>query len=381
MKKSIKYFILTAILIGMIFTHGNLFELINIVIVLPIANVLYIIYNLIGDFGLAILIFTILVKLLMWPLTKSQLHQTKLMKKIQPELAEIRKRCNGNKQMESLQTMDLYKKHNVKPFSSILTLLIQLPIFIALYSAIRVMVMPTPTDNLSNRAYSFVQYEGSKISEVLSSQEKYFNEKNEYDELQANEEKTEEEKKAVSAPEYDFHPKFLGFIPLDGKASAILNLNSADELSISTIFALICAISASIVQYFTTKQQQPSSPDKKKKKFRDIMKEAENGKEVDQTDISSMTAGSMTKMMPIMMFFIMFSLPGALVFYYLLSSLISFAQQKFIFKKTRQEMDDMTDKAILKELKNAKEAKIIENKKTGTKITRISAKDNKKKRR
>lgn len=381
MKKSIKYFILAAILIGMIFTHGNLFELINIVIVLPIANVLYIIYNLIGDFGLAILIFTILVKLLMWPLTKSQLHQTKLMKKIQPELAEIRKRCNGNKQMESLQTMDLYKKHNVKPFSSILTLLIQLPIFIALYSAIRVMVMPTPTDNLSNRAYSFVQYEGSKISEVLSSQEKYFNEKNEYDELQANEEKTEEEKKAVSAPEYDFHPKFLGFIPLDGKASAILNLNSADELSISTIFALICAISASIVQYFTTKQQQPSSPDKKKKKFRDIMKEAENGKEVDQTDISSMTAGSMTKMMPIMMFFIMFSLPGALVFYYLLSSLISFAQQKFIFKKTRQEMDDMTDKAILKELKNAKEAKIIENKKTGTKITHISAKDNKKKRR
>ena len=381
MKKSIKYFILAAILIGMIFTHGNLFELINIVIVLPIANVLYIIYNLIGDFGLAILIFTILVKLLMWPLTKSQLHQTKLMKKIQPELAEIRKRCNGNKQMECLQTMDLYKKHNVKPFSSILTLLIQLPIFIALYSAIRVMVMPTPTDNLSNRAYSFVQYEGSKISEVLSSQEKYFNEKNEYDELQANEEKTEEEKKAVSAPEYDFHPKFLGFIPLDGKASAILNLNSADELSISTIFALICAISASIVQYFTTKQQQPSSPDKKKKKFRDIMKEAENGKEVDQTDISSMTAGSMTKMMPIMMFFIMFSLPGALVFYYLLSSLISFAQQKFIFKKTRQEMDDMTDKAILKELKNAKEAKIIENKKTGTKITRISAKDNKKKRR
>ena len=44
-------------------------------------------------------------------------------------------------------------------------------------------------------------------------------------------------------------------------------------------------------------------------------------------------------------------------------------------------MDDMTDKEILKELKNAKEAKIIENKKTGTKITRISAKDNKKKRR
>ena len=111
------------------------------------------------------------------------------------------------------------------------------------------------------------------------------------------------------------------------------------------------------------------------------MKEAENGKDVNQSDISAMTTGSMTKMMPIMMFFIMFSLPGALVFYYLLSSLFSFAQQKVIFNKTRQEMDDMTDKAILKELKNVKEAQIIENKKTGTKITKISAKDNKKKRR
>lgn len=380
-KKAIKYLIFLVIIVGMIFTHGNLFELINIIIVLPIANILYIIYNLIGDFGLAILIFTILVKLLMWPLSKSQLHQTKLMKKIQPELAEIRKRCNGNKQMESLQTMDLYKKYNVKPFSSILTLLIQLPIFIALYSAIRVMVMPTPTDNLSNRAYSFVQYEGSEISEVLEYQEKYFNDLNTYNELQNNSEKTEEEKKAATVPEYDFHPKFLGAIPLDGKASAILNLNSAEELSISTVFALICAILASIVQYFTTKQQQPSGTDKKKKKFRDLMKEAENGKEVDQSDISAMTTGSMTKMMPIMMFFIMFSLPGALVFYYFLSSLISLAQQKLIFKKSRQEMDDMTDKAILKELKDIQEGKIIENKKTGTKITKISAKDNKKKRR
>ena len=380
-KKAIKYLIFLGIIVGMIFTRGNLFELINIVIVLPIANILYIIYNLIGDFGLAILIFTILVKLLMWPLSKSQLHQTKLMKKIQPELAEIRKRCNGNKQMESLQTMDLYKKYNVKPFSSILTLLIQLPIFIALYSAIRVMVMPTPTDNLSNRAYSFVQYENSEISEVLEYQEKYFNDLNAYNELQNNSEKTEEEKKAAAEPKYDFHPKFLGAIPLDGKASTILNLNSAEELSISAIFALICAILASIVQYFTTKQQQPSGTDKKKKKFRDLMKEAENGKEVDQSDISAMTTGSMTKMMPIMMFFIMFSLPGALVFYYFLSSLISLAQQKLIFKKSRQEMDDMTDKAILKELKDIQEGKIIENKKTGTKITKISAKDNKKKRR
>lgn len=364
MKKYLKYIIIGALIIGLFFTRGNFFELINIVIIIPIANLLYIIYNVIGDFGLAILLFTILVKLCLWPLTKKQLHQTRLMKKIQPELAEIRKNCNGNKQLESLQTMDLYKKYNVKPFSSILVLLIQLPIFIALYSAIRVMVLPTTNDNLGSRAYSFVQYEDSRISEVVEFQKVYL------DDL--NNENIPTEEKAT----YDFHPQLFNLIPLDSVASSVLKT----DVSLGVIFALFCSVAAALVQYFVTKQQQPSNKNKSKK-FRDIMKEAEAGKDVDQADIAAMTTGSMTKMMPIMMFLIMFNLPGALVFYYLLSNLLALFQQKIIFKQAYQEMDDMTDKTILKELKNIQEAKIIENKKTGTKITRISAKDNKKKRR
>ena len=68
-----------------------MFWLIDFVIIRPIVNILFVIYNFVGDFGLAIILFTILVKFLMWPLVKRQLHQTKLMKKIQPELAEIKK--------------------------------------------------------------------------------------------------------------------------------------------------------------------------------------------------------------------------------------------------------------------------------------------------
>ena len=86
-------------------------------------------------------------------------------------------------------------------------------------------------------------------------------------------------------------------------------------------------------------------------------------------------------MMPIMMFIIMINLHGALAFYYFLSNMITILQQKLIYSKAREEMDDATDKAVLKELKKIQEAKVVENKKTGTKITRISAKDNKKKRR
>lgn len=365
MKKYIKYIILAAVIIGMFFTKGNLLELINIVIITPIANILFAICNLIGDFGLSILVFTLVVKLCMWPLTKSQLYQTRLMKKIQPELAEIRKRCNGNKQMESIQTMDLYKKYNVKPLGSILVLIIQLPIFIALYSAIRVMVIPTPTDNLASRAYSFVQYEGSAVSEVINYQKPYLSDLSNND-IPAEEKAT-----------YDFHPQLLGLIPLDGVANGVLH----QDFSISVLFALLCTAGASLTQYFVVKQQQPSGKSKKSKKFRDLLKEADNNNgDVNQAEISAMTTESMNKIMPIMLFFIMFNLPGALVFYYLLSNLIALIQQKIILKKSAKTMDDNTDKAILKELK-AKEAKVIKNKKTGTKITRISSKDNKKKRR
>ena len=87
-----------------------MFELIDFLIVNPIVNILFVIYNFVGDFGLAIILFTILVKILTIPLTKKQFHQAKLMREIQPELTEIRKRCNGNKQLESLQMMELYKR-------------------------------------------------------------------------------------------------------------------------------------------------------------------------------------------------------------------------------------------------------------------------------
>jgi membrane protein insertase Oxa1/YidC/SpoIIIJ len=84
-------------------------------------------------------------------------------------------------------------------------------------------------------------------------------------------------------------------------------------------------------------------------------------------------------MMPLMMLMITINLPGALCFYYMLSNLISLFQQHHILNKVDQEMDDNTDRAILKELKTKtkkiKEAEVIENKKTGTRITRITAKD------
>ncbi|MDO4508116.1 MAG: membrane protein insertase YidC [Candidatus Saccharibacteria bacterium] len=364
-KKYVTWGIILAFIVGSIMT-GSPFNFIDMILVRPIVNILFVIYNLIGDFGLAIVIFTVLVKLLMWPLSKSQLKQTRLMRKIQPELVQIRKNCNGNKQLESIQTMDLYKRYNIKPFASILTLFIQLPIFIAIFSAIRVIATPMPTDNLMNRAYPIVAYEGSKIRELEVKQEAYLNDL------------TNEEIPAEEKTEYDFHPMLFGAIDMGAKASDVISPN---RFSWSAVFMLVIAVLASVAQYLMTKQQMSSGKSEKSKKFRDLLKEAKEGRELDNSDVNNLATGQMTKMMPIMMFFIMINLHGALAFYYFLSNVLTIFQQKVIYKMIRDDMDDATDKATIRELNKIKEAEVIENKKTGTKITRISARDNKKKRR
>ena len=382
LKKYLTLAIILIVLIGSI-AAGGLFKFIGLVVIRPITNILFVIYNLIGDFGTAIILFTVLVKAAMWPMVKKQHYQTKLMKKLQPQLAEIKKNCNGNTQLESMQTMELYKKYNVKPLGSLLTILIQLPIFIALFSAIRSIATPTLEKNLGNYSYSFVQYEGSRISEVADLQAPYLADL-------ANDSIPAEEKAT-----YDFHPRLFGLLNLEvapnqlGTIISNLKESGLSSLirnpSISIIFVFLCAVAASTCQFLITKR---SSPSDKKSSFKELLARTKAGEEVPQSEINAMSTGAMTKFMPIWMFIIMFNLSGALVFYYLLSNLVSLFQQKVVFKMAEDKMDSLADKAILKELKDIREAKVIKNKKTGTTITYTPAGDsspsqgsNKKKRR
>ena len=337
-----------------------MFAFIDMIIVRPIVNLLFVIYSLVGDFGLAIIIFTIIIKFLMWPIVKRQLHQTRLMRKIQPELAEIKKNCKGNRQLESLQTMDLYKKNNVKPFRSILTLILQLPIFIALYTSVRVVVSPpTDTSSVENSAYSFVA-DLPKISQIISEQ-------NDIKAIiKANETKDEADK--LEVPHID--TKLFGIVDLYDRAGFT---------SASSVVILLFAIASAFGQYWMARQQNPST---KKRSFKQIMKEAADGKETDQSELNAMVSGQMSKIMPIMMLFIMINLPGALVFYYMTSNFITIAQQRIVLNKSYDDMEQSADKAILKELKKVEEAKLVcekETKKSKQKITRIKA-SNKKRR-
>lgn len=85
------------------------------------------------DVGIAVIIFTVAVKLILFPLSKKSVQTQLALKKIEPELQAMRQKFPTDKQAQAVQTMEIYKKHKINPFSGILLLLIQLPILFALY--------------------------------------------------------------------------------------------------------------------------------------------------------------------------------------------------------------------------------------------------------
>ncbi|MEK7641991.1 MAG: YidC/Oxa1 family membrane protein insertase [Patescibacteria group bacterium] len=86
------------------------------------------------DVGIAVIIFTAIVKLILFPLSKSSLLTQVKMKEIEPEAAKVRAQYASDRQLQALKIMELYKSKNIKPFSGILLLFIQLPILFALIS-------------------------------------------------------------------------------------------------------------------------------------------------------------------------------------------------------------------------------------------------------
>jgi len=86
------------------------------------------------DVGIAVIIFTIIIRLILFPLSKSSVLTQVRMKEVEPEANKIRAQFADNKQTQALKIMELYKEKKVKPFSGILLLIIQLPILIALIS-------------------------------------------------------------------------------------------------------------------------------------------------------------------------------------------------------------------------------------------------------
>jgi len=110
----------------------------------PIYNLLIFLVSIIpgGDIGFAVIGATIIVKLVLWPLSMSAARTQKVIKAMDPEMKRVRETYKEDKEKQMQEIMALYKKYNVHPLASVLPVFIQLPIIIGLYWVFRTETLP-----------------------------------------------------------------------------------------------------------------------------------------------------------------------------------------------------------------------------------------------
>ena len=130
-------------------------ELFNEILFRPLLNVTVFLYNILpgNDFGLAIVILTLIIKLIFFPLTSKSIKSQKKLSQLNPQIQQIKEKFKNNPKAQSEATLALYRESGVNPVAGCLPLLIQIPILIGLYQAFIAGVKPESLSLL----YSFVK--------------------------------------------------------------------------------------------------------------------------------------------------------------------------------------------------------------------------------
>ncbi len=270
------------------------------IVVQPIFNILMGLYGVIpgNDFGIAIILFAVLVRLLMWPLIKKQLHQTKLQRQIQPELKKIKQQAAGNKQLEGQLMLELYRERGINPFAPIGVLIVQLPIFIALYQVI--MMISSHREKIDHFFYAFMKG-WDPIAVIIADHSK-------------------------------LNETFLHLIDL---TKPVIHQGNW------YIPALLLAIVATFFQWYQSKQITPVASDGKK--LRDILKRSAATGETDQAEVSAAMGQGMLKIIPIIALssMVLLPIPGALLLFYAISSMVAVWQQRTILDDDVEQMSEL----------------------------------------
>lgn len=231
-------------------------QLFNAILFQPLLNALVLIYNFVPghDLGIAIVILTLIIRLILYPLASQSIKSQKALQELQPKMDALKKMYKDDREKLAKETMELYKSEKVNPLSSCLPLLIQLPFLIAVY---RVFSSGLHSDSL-NLLYPFVQNPGQ------------------------------------------LNPISLGFFDLS-KPNVIL------------------AALTGLAQFWQTKMLSTKRPPK-----------VPGAKDEDMMTIMNQ---QMLYFMPIMTFVLGITWPSGLILYWLLTTLVTVAQQELIFKK------------------------------------------------
>lgn len=310
-------------------------------IVQPIFNVLTLVYALIPghNFGVAIIIFTILARFALYPMLKKQLKHTKAMREMQPEIKKIKKKTKGDKQQESLMMMELYKEREIKPLSFIGLMIFQIILFFALFSGLN-RVVNSPQE-IYDFSYPAVQ------------------------QLPAMQELNEDISK--------FDDTLFGIVDL-GRAAV-------EDSQPFYVPAFLLVLGSALIQFVQIKQTMPS--EKNARKLRDILSDANGGKQADSAEVNAAMGRNMAYIMPIFIFVITIGFPAALSLYWFVGGLVAYLQQRYLLKQDEYAFNEpeatVVSKKPLKKPAPTKKKSTTKTTKSGVKVSTYTAGDSKKK--
>jgi YidC/Oxa1 family membrane protein insertase len=288
----------------------------NDLVVQPLFNLLVTIYALIPghNFGLSIIIFTIIIRLLLWPLVKKQLHQTKAMRKLQPEIKKIKQATKGDRAKESAMLMELYKERGINPLAAFPTLILQFIVLIGLYSGLHKIIVDPKT--IITFAYPFVQ----------------------------------------SLSWMEHIAKNINLV--DNTLFGVVDLSRAAVNKGGGIYwpAMMIVAGSAVMQYFTAVQLMPK--EENQRSLRDILKGAGSGQSADQSEVNAAVGRSTRFLLPIMIFVFTISIASALSLYWLVGGIVAYIQQSIVLNKDEEEMEEIADKPS-KNVKKIPEAEVV----------------------
>ena len=269
----------------------------NTLIVQPIFNLLVLIYSLLPghNFGLAIIIFTVLIRLAMWPLVKKQINHAKAMRELAPEIKKIKAAAKGDRQKESAMTMELYKEREINPFASLGIVLVQLPILLVLYASL---------NKIIHNPHVLVTFTYPAIQHLA-----WIND--------------------ISHNIHDFDNTLLGFVDLTRSAVGPHGVYAG---------GLLIAVASAFAQFYQSKQLMPQSKDSRS--LRSILRDAGEGKSADQSEVNAAVGKGTMYLIPFMVLIFAIRLPLSLPLYWLTSSCVAIFQQGRLLRTDASEADD-----------------------------------------
>ncbi|HZR44162.1 MAG TPA: YidC/Oxa1 family membrane protein insertase [Ktedonobacteraceae bacterium] len=136
---------------------GNLF---NLIFTFPILNVLVLLDHLFNDFALSIVVLTLIIRLVLVPVTLQQLKSMKANQALQPQMAELRKKYAKDQQAQARAMQALYKEYGINPLAGCLPMLIQLPVLYGLFYALSTVVRSTThnVNDINQHLYPFIPH-------------------------------------------------------------------------------------------------------------------------------------------------------------------------------------------------------------------------------